>query len=462
MVKSKKVKCLITKQEKNLIINSNISVERPKLKEVLSKFNNRIELKDLGKIKNIDEGIYKLIKTRDAVEAMRDDASIEWYQAEAKGKIRKPCELCGCKKSEEKFVIANKVTEAKLLVGSSCIDKFPKMDSTLYGIPIKQFAKYSKSNPEKLDRIIKFNELYEGGQSVISDWKQRYNNFEIIFPKDYDEEFNNIVSKGRKIYKGYINGVLNDDKVKGFKKCIDDFNYLYERKCLKFYEDNKNDKYICTKKMVALLENDGLHTTLSYIKNDGKIREDLAKYVYHSDFVSRFKDEIKNIFSGYNLKLEKIDNQLVRFSYKYNRFNPISLETSIKNFTINYSEIFYGAKKFDIEQIFKNIRLNMDYVNVYEFIGIIENILNGTGYYLEFNEDLYSKKIVELYNMSLNTYVELGIQHVLTQWVQVLYLTQKDAKQFILDYINEIKTWKDKKDKKKYSVGNISAIWSND
>ena len=38
---------------------------------------------------------------------------------------------------------------------------------------------------------------------------------------------------------------INYDKMKSFKTIIDNFEYLYKN-CRKFYNDNKDDKYICT------------------------------------------------------------------------------------------------------------------------------------------------------------------------------------------------------------------------
>ncbi|MBC2580822.1 hypothetical protein, partial [Clostridium sp. DJ247] len=329
---NRKVKALMTKEEKNLIMKSSICDIDGKLKEVLSLFKDRIENKDLDKILELDSEVYKLIKTRDAVEEMRDTASLEWLQHSYQGNVKEPCQLCGNRRSEEKFIITNRINGNKLSVGSRCIFKFPKMDTKLHGVPITQVAKLHKTNPGKLKRIVKFNELYGSAIDLFNYWKNKYNEFNIIFPKSYDDDFNNILKQGRKIYNSYINGKINNDRLKSFQTYIDDFSYRY-KKCKEFYNDNKNDKYVCTKKIANLLNDNNLKTTLIYIQEKGKITKDVARNVYHIDFVDRFKTDIKNTFNKYNVILENLNDQLISFSYEYRSFEPILLENSLKNFT---------------------------------------------------------------------------------------------------------------------------------
>ena len=146
MLNTKDVKSLMSKQERSLILNSGISDNNEKLCEVLSLFNGRIEKKDINKIKQVDEDISKLISTREAVIEMVDIASLEWAHEEHKGKVRVPCELCGSKKSEDKYIIKNQVNNKRLLVGTSCIEKFEKIDNKLYGLSLSEINKLSKQN----------------------------------------------------------------------------------------------------------------------------------------------------------------------------------------------------------------------------------------------------------------------------------------------------------------------------
>lgn len=108
----------------------------------------------------------------------------------------------------------------------------------------------------------------------------------IKFPKSYDDEFNSILSKGRKIYNLYVDSKINDDKIKSFGICKRDFEYFYFN-CEKFSNKNNKDKYICTKIIAKFLEDTGNSNMLTYME-DSKIKKGLAKYVqktliFHQD-----------------------------------------------------------------------------------------------------------------------------------------------------------------------------------
>lgn len=457
--KKRKVQALVNKQEKNLIMNSSICDKNKKLKEVLSLFNGRIQKKDLPKIKNIDEEVYKIIKTRDAVEEMRDTASLEWVQKEYKGKIKIPCQLCGSKKSEEKFTIINRINKKELLVGTSCISKFPKMDNKLYGISIVQIPKLSKNNSKKLEKIVKFNDLYGSARDIFDNWKSKYNKFGIIFPKNYDDDFSNILKKSRGIYNSYINGRIDDARLKSFEICINDFNYRY-KKCKKFYNDNKNNKYICTKEIANLLNNNELKTTLTYIQEKGKITKDIARNIYHIDFVERFKCDIENTFKKYNITLKSLNNQFISFFYEYRKFEPILLENSLKDFTYRFSNIFYGVNNFSQQYIFKGLTIKNTYSNSYNFLEILDDILKGSGYYFFINEELYGKQQIELNRKGFNSFAILDLKDILNNFNEVLYLNKVKSRTILLNYVENIHKWIDKSDKEKYDIGNIAEVWA--
>ncbi len=456
---NKHKKILMYNEEKNLILASSICDNNENLRSILSLFKKSISKKGLDRIANIDIHTYKLLNTRDAVIEMKDNSSQEWFPKEHIGKKNIPCQLCGSKKSEDKFVIRNVINNNELQVGTSCIHKFEKMNNLLYGIPASQVSKLSKQNPKKLERIVEFNEKYPGGKSIFSDWKNKYNKFEIIFPKSYDDEFNNLLKRGRKVYNLYIDYKINDDEVQEFKSCLDNFDYLYS-KCEKFYKDSKNNKYICTKKIVNLLKDNKLKGTISYIQEKGIITKDIAKYVYHIEFVQRFKNEIKDVVKKHNLKLEDLNDQFISFTYEYEKFAPILLENSLKDFTYKFSDIFYGINSFNPNYIFKELNIKNQYSNAYNFLAILDDILKETGYYFYINEELYGKQQIELNRKGFNSFSVLDLKYILNNFNKVLYLNRTKSTTILLSYVKSIHKWIDKSDKEKYDIGNIAEVWT--
>lgn len=131
----------------------------------------------------------------------------------------------------------------------------------------------------------------------------------------------------------YTNNKTKDEIIlRKFNYCIKEFDFFYN-KCNNFYNDKKDNKYICTKRIAKLLEDNKYKKTLSYILTDSIIKKDFAPYIYDYEFVSRFKDEIYKALITYGLNLVLIDEAGVFISYKYKTFQPIILECSLWNFS---------------------------------------------------------------------------------------------------------------------------------
>lgn len=451
----------MTKEERNLIINSSICDEKKELKEILSLYNKSIKINDLFKIRSKDKQVYDLIRIKDAVKEMKDNSSLEWIPKQYKGKINKPCELCGNTQSEHKTLILNRLNGNTLLVGTRCIKKFSKMNKILYGMPISRIENIAKQNPEKLDRIIYFNKICHEGENIFSIWQNKYNEFDISFPSEYDKKFKNILKNGRHIYNLYINGRINKNEIENFKNWIGEFNYFYN-KCEKFYNDNKNDKYICSKQIEKFLLNKELKITVEHIKRNGKITKDIAKYVYHPDFINRFEENIRKVFSKYEITLIEINNEYIKLSYKYKGFVSTFLRISLKKFTNNFSNIFYddNTENFTKIEIFNSLSIYNDYYNIDNFIGILNFILEKTNYNFYVNENLYEKQEIELWRNNTKEYNIVKLNDILNTYLYVFYLDVQKSKLKIVNNINMIDNWINESNKEKYDVGNIAEKWT--
>ncbi|OAA84101.1 hypothetical protein WX45_01945 [Clostridium ljungdahlii DSM 13528] len=452
-------KVVMTMQERILIMNSSICDEKGNLKRVLKCFDKSIREKDLQKIKDIDFEVFQLIKTRDAIEEIENNMSTEWKPTRYNGIIKEPCQLCGNRKSEEKFTIRNKSNHNELLVGTRCIHRFDNLEDKLSGIPVDQYAKYAKTSPQKLKRIIYFNSICPDGKSIFLIWKHKYEKFDILFPKNYDIEFSNILKLSKRIYNSYINGKIPQKQVNTFKKWVNEFNYFY-KKCEQFYNTHKDDKYVCTRKIADFLLKSKLNTTLEYIQRTGEIKKEVAPYVYHIDFIKRFKKDIEKVFLQYKIILKGINNNYVIFSYEYKQFAAVFLEVSLKNFTRQFYSIFYGNVQYDEYNLFSELNVCNDYDSVYNFIGILNGLLKHSQYKFYINNELYNKQVMELQNKNTEQYTNIELNNFLKKHMYVFYMNENSARIKMLSYIKKVKGWKDQMDKDKYDIGDISSEWS--
>lgn len=445
---------LMTKQQVNLLLRSSICDDNKKFKDVLCYFKRRIVTKDLAQIQAIDTEIYNIFKTKDALREIVNKAPLEWRPKEYIGEMKRPCELCGSVKSEQKYIIVNIINNKELLVGSSCIFKFKKMDKKLHGISINTLARLSKHNPEKLQRIIEFNELYDSGEEIFKEWSNKYNSFDIIFPKEYDHEFQKILKEGKRYYKKYIDGKSKDSNVKSFQIYISDFEHLH-KKCMNYYECKKDNKYVISKQIAKFLKDKGMTTTLEYIQDKEEITKDIAKHVYHHDFVSRFKVDIQIEFKKFNIELKGIDEKNIRFAYKYKNY-AIELYNTLENFVCKFSDIFYNIDHFTKDDVTSSLQISKNVTNVEGFIDILDIVLRKTGYYFKIDVELYEKQQVELYKKGSKKFTILNLNHILDGYKECLFLNEVEAKNIILSKISSINYWVDKSDKEKYDIGNIS------
>lgn len=450
---------LLSTAEKNLIINSSICINDVELKEVLMNFRKSISKNDLNKIKAKNERIYRNLNSIQAREEYIEKSSSEWKNEKPIGLKKKPCQLCENKKSELKYIIVNVITGIKLEVGSSCITKFPKMDEKYHGESISTTDKWLRNFPERIDRLGNFVEMYNGGKDIFQMWKVKYDGFMIEFPSDYDKEFRKIKNNANRIYDGYIKGNLKYEDIKSFQIYIDDFNYFY-KKCEKFYEENRNNKYICTKEIAKLLKKKQLNTTLDIIKGGNcSIPKGLAKSISEVGFIKNFKEEIFEAFSKFKIKLEEIDSQVIEFSYKYMTFEPIKLEIQIDSFTNRYSEIFYGENNFEKEEIFNSLTLKNERANINEFLGILEYLLSKKGFEFDYDVTLHAKQITELHKKNGKRYANIPIKNIINNYVKVLYISDKEARDFLIKEIENVK-WITYEQRKKDDIGNISSIFA--
>lgn len=459
-MKKKSGKILLENREKNLIRNSSVCDNDLELKEVLSMFSNSINIAEIERIKLTNPRVYSMLKTHDAIKEMIENSSLEWEQEKPSGVKKFPCQLCGNRRSENKYIIRNIINQNRLEVGSHCITQFPKMNKAYKGENINIIDKWIKNSPEKLERLSNFSQMYGGGKDILNNWIELYSSFEIEFPNEYDNEFRKILKCGRKIYNGYINGSIPYKDIAKFQDSINDFNYLYN-KCKRFEMENRSNKYICTKSISSLLEKQKLISTISAIKDMGcNIKKDFAKYIYENDFIKRFEEQIKDVFDKNEIRLEDINKNSIVVKYEYNNFDSILLEISLREFSKRYYGVYYNDTNYRQEDLFENLSLKGELKNVEKFINILNVILKNSGYYLKFDIDLYSKHNIEIHNRTLKKLANINLNELSYKYIKILYLKSK-PQEFLINEINNINKWTTYEELKKYDIGDISSKWTN-
>lgn len=464
MIKNKKNKnVLISTAEKNLILNSSICVKDNELKKILLSFHKSISCRDLDYIKNINVRAYQIIKGKESREELIEKSSKEWRNEKPIGQKKQPCELCENAKSELKYVILNTVTKKRLEVGSSCIRKFPGMREKYHGESTITIDKWLKDSPERINRLGKFADRFNGGKDIFQLWKINYDAFSIEFPNDYDEQFSRIKSGANRIYLDYINGKISENELCKFQYYVDEFDYFY-KKCKRFYDENKCDKYICTKDIARFLKKKNLNKTLSTIKDrECKIPKGLANSIAEIGFIKRFEKEIKIEFNKFDIKLVKIDSEFLEFAYKYKTFKALEFVIAPYKFTQLHSGIFYGENILEGTFFFESMMLKNEKNNIYEFLGIIEYWLNKKTnrklFSFDYDVELHQKQIVELHKKKEKMYAEIQVYEIISQYIKILCLSDEEIYKFLDIKIKGLK-WITYKERDKNDIGDISSVFT--
>lgn len=451
MFKEKNRIALVTKEEKRLVLKSSIIKKYPDLENILTKDSNAIYKKNIDYLKHVDKDTYDTIIY--GFKEIRDSASQEWFQAGYQGEVKAKCELCGNSRLTKIFKIADKINKSTLIVGSECIDKFPKMDRNVFGMDIKQLSRLATTNIKKIEKIKNFYNRYPEGKEIIQSWRDVYNKFDLVIPKELDDDFFKLFNDSIKFYNNYTNGKIEEKDLERFKFFNIDFDYLIKQYD-GFREENINNLFCCNKNIKQWLVSNEQGRIISGIAlSNGKITKDTAKYIYCDEFINRFKNIIKVQFNKHNIPLLEIDSNNITFNYKYKTYNYINLQLTLKEFAEKFSFLFFGGKvQLEKSYLVNNMKIKNSYFDINEYIDICSNILKKSDFSLEFNEKLDRRKELEIKNKTQKKYVVINVIEFINQNIAILFNDELKSKDILIKSINKIKKWDDIANKEKFKI----------
>lgn len=447
-----KRRALVTKEEKRLVLKSDIIKKYLELESILTKDDKVIYDKDIQYLKTTNKKLYDVIIH--GFKEIKDTASEEWYQAGYKGNYITNCELCGHPSLTHVYKIVDKINGNLLLVGSDCIYKFKNMDKKISGIDIKQHLRLlATNNTKKVEKIINFNNKYPQGEEIIKSWRNVYNEFDLVIPKELDDNFLKLFRDSTKFYKDYTNGKIEEKELERFKFFIIDYNYRI-KKYLEFRKDNISKLLSCNKNIKQwLMDNEKNNIIERITLSNGSITKDIVKYIYCVEFINRFKDIIKLQFSNHNISLMAINSNNITFNYKYKTYNYINLQLTLKEFAEKYLVLFCSRKpQLEKDYIVNNIKIENTYFDINEYINICISILKKSDFTFKFDDDLYRRQDIEIINKSQKKYAVINIIEFINQNVAILFKDELESKGILMNSISKIRKWDDVVNKEKYKV----------
>lgn len=454
---SKNINALVTKEQINLLVNSECIKRYPNLYTLLKYYksiNKPIYLSDIKHLKSSDNETFSILAY--SFKEIVEEGSKEWKQGGFVGTDYNNCQLCGSNKLNLNYKVSNIVNQNQMIIGSRCITKFPSINTN--NININDEVKRAK----KIDRINKLNNRYENILDIIQSWRTFYIEFPILLPKHFDDSFTNLYIKSEDFYNKFIDSKLNLCDIEIFDTYISEFSTL-KSNVEQFYINNKLNRYICDTPIIRWIDR---QKNSNYIKNkiitnNGVINNSIAKEIYSLDFINKFKTEISEYFNSSGFEVSEITEDLILLKYKTYENIKIDLALSLKEFTLRFSDIFFNKLKNSKSSfIINNFKFLWTLDNLENYIYILNKRIKSTGYSLStvFRQDRHIN-LVRIENDK--QFLELNGKKFLD--IIKIYLDKEPTfiKRNLSIYLSSERNWKDISDDKKYNKQDILDAMKN-
>ena len=410
-----------------------------------------IYLDDIRHLKEIDFETYNIFLF--GIKTLVKEAAQEWFFLDSPDDAGKLCQLCGNNRLEYTFRIINEKNKNKMIVGSSCIDKFSDIR-----IPKKKRIEVT-NNHKRLKRINSINSKYEeyifqnnckDVNELLKTWKSFHANFPIILPKSINDKMVTLLKDSESFYNSFIYNLKSNNNVDKFSNYIDTFEKL-KKESNNFYNKYKDNPYTCSSTLMKWLNvksRNSIKLKQRIINNNGIIDIQVAKELFCIDFISRFSEQIEHYFKLNGFIIDKLSEDGIFISYKTPENISVKLHSTLKNFTYNFTNIFFlNIESGKDNYIISKFNLLWDEYNLEEYFYLLNKFrLNKTPYYIKIavrNGRLIHSIRVE---KQRNKFVEIDDRNFIDLIKSYINKEKKLTRKNLLHYFDEIKKWKNIKD----------------
>lgn len=460
----RKRKIILDKDERELILHSTIIKKYGNLEKVLQKYEKVYET-DLEDLEEMDEELVKIFKY--AINPIKEEAQKEWRNRGNSEPVERwpenfvKCSLCNTK-NKFVFYIENINTNKVLNVGSTCIEKFPQLNS-INGTSTKEIKRKLMKDSKRIDKIMEFNEHFPSAEELIKKLEEQYNNFSIVIPILQFEGIPYILKEMRETYEQFISNKVKGEAFQTFQNLLDNCNkYIIEAK--KFISKHQTDELICTKLIKEWLLDKNKEEILKEISiNNGVFDEKTIGYIAYEPFIKENINKISTFLGENGIKVKNIIGGVIYFSYTSKLYNnDIILYMNIDKFMKLFGkDIFISKNTVNMQILLTNIEIlwnehNRDYV-VKRFNAITKKL----GFFIKKKQD--DIKIVIYEKMDNSKVAEINFQNFIATNKSLLFINNKQLKEKYKKIANKI-TWKDKKEMKKYNISSsdISSVFTRE
>lgn len=440
-----KHKVIVTKEQINLVSNSECIKRYPVVLDMLNQYKlsgKSIRLSDIERLENDDIQTYNYL--RYSFEELSKESAAEWKQAGEAGCYKNRCALCGNPQLMYNYKIRNIKNGNIMIVGSECICKFPNIDSSEFS------SKKDKSNKQKynqrINRINEINTMFPNCKHHMEAWKNYYNDLEVLMPYSIDEKYNELINNSYTFYNEYIEGRIKKNRIEEFQEFYNRFELL-RIESQKFINENRENSFICNKALARWLNNYSKPSIRRRIIMDGGIiTKNTINAIGYFPFIQANLQILESKMQKNSIVLSDITDQHIEFVIRFSRVN-LRFKQDLEGFMHNLGHLLLEDTILDKEEIIEKLELDWDIKNIDNFIWELNNILRKTPYRLSMNF-----KVMMLDIFKGEYIAQVHYQTFLNSQKKLLFLDEREYKAQVLKVIEQIKRWDTKINREKYSL----------
>lgn len=336
----------ISRKEATLFVKSNASKEYEWLISAITENHKfpHLSNKDFKKLSQEHQKFLQL-KWKELFGLVQDEWKVTSKFEKNDNNIKIDCELCGHKDLEVLSEIENMENHNKLIIGSTCIEKFDKIKDN----SVSDYNQYKKE--KKLQERIVSNEEYieqqfSGIISAIKKFKNVQNDDSIILNEQLAENYKRILKIVESDYEQQLKlkqSKMNMRIIESTYSIIQEF-----LKNLKVYTENcKIQPWGITPEIARWCNKYGSAELVKFLQKFGTINKYTVAQIKEETYLKNIVNQFSSLFKNNNIRLIKINKST---------FNVIS---NIRN---NIIIIVNTIKFLDIkkEYLFDDKNINID------------------------------------------------------------------------------------------------------
>lgn len=347
----------IPKKEANLFVKSEVSKKYPWLISAIIE-NHRFPYLPKNDFKKLSKEHQDFLNLRwgELFGLAQDEWKVTSKFKKNENKVEIDCELCGHKELDLLSEIENMENGNKLIVGSTCIEKFDKIQNNS-STDYKQYLKDKKMKEKIVSNEEFIEQQFNGIVSTIREFKEVQNNDSIILNRELAADYKRILGIVESDYENQLKLAQSKIDMRIVQSTYSVTQaFLNDLKTYK--ETCKSEVWGITPEIARWCHKNGSPKLLELLQNFGEINKYTVDQIKEENHLYNVVVQFKNLFESNNIRL--ITNSNNSFNVISNiRNNIVIVVDTIQFIALKKTYLFEDKKaKVDIKELLRVGRIS--------------------------------------------------------------------------------------------------------